>query len=182
MTTVTGQAEARRSPNWRSGILRQVWEHRADYVYVLPAIVVMLIVIAYPIYYTIDLSFFKTPPGPAAARQDLRRLRQLRRPSSPATCSGASPEHADLDAGLHHHLVRAGLAAALALHREFIGRGVSARHPDHSRGSSARLPPPTSGSGSTTPISASSARCWWSWGSPAGHRTSSTASTRCCPR
>ena len=37
--------------------------HRADYLYVLPAIVVMLIVIAYPIYYTIDLSFFKTPPG-----------------------------------------------------------------------------------------------------------------------
>ena len=31
--------------------------------YVLPAIVVMLIVIAYPIYYTVELSFFKTPPG-----------------------------------------------------------------------------------------------------------------------
>ena len=29
----------------------------------LPAIVVMLIVIAYPIYYTIDLSFFNTPPS-----------------------------------------------------------------------------------------------------------------------
>jgi multiple sugar transport system permease protein len=38
-----------------------VWEKRADYLYVLPAIVVMLIVIAYPIYYTIELSFFKTP-------------------------------------------------------------------------------------------------------------------------
>ena len=31
--------------------------------YVLPAIVVMLIVIAYPVYYTIDLSFFRTPPS-----------------------------------------------------------------------------------------------------------------------
>ena len=29
----------------------------------LPAIVVMLIVIAYPIYYTIELSFFNTPPS-----------------------------------------------------------------------------------------------------------------------
>ena len=29
----------------------------------LPALVAMLIVIAYPIYYTIDLSFFNTPPG-----------------------------------------------------------------------------------------------------------------------
>ena len=44
-------------------MVRNVWEHRADYAYVLPAIVVMLIVIAYPIYYTADLSFFMTPPG-----------------------------------------------------------------------------------------------------------------------
>jgi multiple sugar transport system permease protein len=44
-------------------MLRQVWQHRADYAYVLPAIVVMLVVIAYPIYYTIELSFFNTPPG-----------------------------------------------------------------------------------------------------------------------
>ena len=29
----------------------------------LPAIVVMLVVIAYPIYYTVELSFFQTPPG-----------------------------------------------------------------------------------------------------------------------
>jgi multiple sugar transport system permease protein len=47
----------------RPGVLRKVWEHRADYAYVLPAIAVMLIVIAYPIYYTIELSFYNTPPG-----------------------------------------------------------------------------------------------------------------------
>ena len=29
----------------------------------LPALLVMLVVIAYPIYYTIELSFFKTPPN-----------------------------------------------------------------------------------------------------------------------
>ncbi len=65
MTTVTGEADAatptraRCAPacSGRSGA------SRADYLYVLPAIVVMLVVIAYPIYYTIDLSFFKTPPG-----------------------------------------------------------------------------------------------------------------------
>ena len=44
-------------------MLRKIWSHRADYAYVLPAIVVMLIVIAYPVYYTIELSFFNTPPG-----------------------------------------------------------------------------------------------------------------------
>ena len=47
----------------RQGILQQAWNHRADYFYVLPAIVVMLIVIAYPIYYTVELSFYKTPPS-----------------------------------------------------------------------------------------------------------------------
>jgi multiple sugar transport system permease protein len=46
-----------------SGLLRQMWTNRFDYLYVLPAIVVMLIVIAYPIYYTVELSFYKTPPG-----------------------------------------------------------------------------------------------------------------------
>ncbi|HEX7109060.1 MAG TPA: sugar ABC transporter permease [Aestuariivirga sp.] len=64
MTMVTGEADSARQPQaMRSDLLRQVWINRADYLYVLPAIVVMLIVIAYPIYYTIDLSFYKTPPG-----------------------------------------------------------------------------------------------------------------------
>ncbi|SMQ62498.1 carbohydrate ABC transporter membrane protein 1, CUT1 family [Devosia lucknowensis] len=64
MTMMTGQLQA--APDHltrRPNILRQMWNSRADYLYVLPAIVVMLVVIAYPIYYTIDLSFFKTPPG-----------------------------------------------------------------------------------------------------------------------
>lgn len=64
MTLQAGHAGApRRDPTARPGVLRQMWISRADYLYVLPAIVVMLVVIAYPIYYTIDLSFFKTPPG-----------------------------------------------------------------------------------------------------------------------
>ncbi|TGT34850.1 sugar ABC transporter permease, partial [Mesorhizobium sp. M8A.F.Ca.ET.167.01.1.1] len=64
MTIVSGKAEARRTlQSARSDVLRKMWEHRADYAYVLPAIAVMLIVIAYPIYYTIELSFFNTPPG-----------------------------------------------------------------------------------------------------------------------
>jgi len=47
---VTGKTEARRrlQPG-KSGVLRKIWEHRADYAYVLPAIAVMLVVIAYPI-------------------------------------------------------------------------------------------------------------------------------------
>jgi multiple sugar transport system permease protein len=64
MTLVIGGAgSARRSRPKRFSVLGQMWISRADYLYVLPAIVVMLIVIAYPIYYTVELSFFKTPPG-----------------------------------------------------------------------------------------------------------------------
>jgi len=64
MTTISGHAGApRKEHTARPSVLQQMWTNRADYLYVLPAIVVMLIVIAYPIYYTIELSFFKTPPG-----------------------------------------------------------------------------------------------------------------------
>ena len=64
MTMATRLADASlRVETERTGVLQQVWARRADYLYVLPAIVVMLIVIAYPIYYTIDLSFFNTPPS-----------------------------------------------------------------------------------------------------------------------
>jgi multiple sugar transport system permease protein len=64
MTTATGLADAPLQEKKKHfSILQQAWVHRADYLYVLPAIVVMLIVIAYPIYYTVDLSFFNTPPS-----------------------------------------------------------------------------------------------------------------------
>ena len=45
----------------RVGVLRRVYNARADYLYVLPAFIVLMIVIAYPVYYTIELSFFQTP-------------------------------------------------------------------------------------------------------------------------
>jgi hypothetical protein len=57
----------------------------------------MLIVIAYPIYYTIELSFFNTPAKPAAARQDFRRLRQLRRSILTSDVFWRSREHVHLD-------------------------------------------------------------------------------------
>jgi multiple sugar transport system permease protein len=64
MTTATGLADAPLQEKKKHfSILQQAWTHRADYLYVLPAIVVMLIVIAYPIYYTVDLSFYNTPPS-----------------------------------------------------------------------------------------------------------------------
>src|SRR2546423_1996655 len=46
-----------------TGTLAEIRRHWADYVYILPALAAMLLVIGYPIYYTIYLSFFDTPPS-----------------------------------------------------------------------------------------------------------------------
>ena len=125
MATVTGQADfPRRSEPERSSTLRKVWMHRADYAYVLPSIVVMLVVIAYPIYYTIDLSFFNTPPG-----------LQLRDKTFVGFDNYTSILTSDLfwrvtwntliwTLGSTLIAFVLGFAAALALHREFIGRGI----------------------------------------------------------
>jgi multiple sugar transport system permease protein len=108
----------------RSGIPRQMWASRADYAYVLPAIVVMLVVIAYPIYYTIELSFFNTPPG-----------LQLRDKIFIGVDNYAAILTSDVFWRVTLNTVIwtlastiiafvLGYALALALHREFFGRGV----------------------------------------------------------
>lgn len=47
----------------RRGLLADVARHWSDYLYVAPALLVLLIVIGYPFCYTIYLSFFETPPS-----------------------------------------------------------------------------------------------------------------------
>src|SRR4051812_9841243 len=125
MTTVLGRADAARgTPAVRSNILQQVWISRADYVYVLPAIVVMLIVIGYPIYYTIDLSFFRTPPG-----LQLKDKIFVGADNYIAILSSEVFWRVTLNTVIWTFASTAvafvlGYAAALALHRDFIGRGV----------------------------------------------------------
>lgn len=124
MTTVTGEAVSARPRAMRSDLLRQIWINRADYLYVLPAIVAMLIVIAYPIYYTVELSFFKTPPG-----------LQLK----DKTFVGLDNYTAILTSDVFWRVTLntliwtlastiiafvLGFALALALHRDFVGRGL----------------------------------------------------------
>jgi len=125
MTIVSGQADAPRGTQLaRAGILRQMWVSRADYAYVLPAIVVMLIVIAYPIYYTIDLSFFKTPPG-----LQLKDKIFVGLDNYTAILSSEVFWRVTLNTmiwTLASTLIAfvLGYASALALHRDFMGRGV----------------------------------------------------------
>jgi multiple sugar transport system permease protein len=125
MTAVTSPADAfREKPLVRIGVLRQMWASRADYLYVLPAIVVMLIVIAYPIYYTIDLSFYKTPPGLL-----LKDKIFVGGDNYVAILTSAVFWRVTLNTFIWTLASTAvafvlGYAAALALHRDFIGRAV----------------------------------------------------------
>ena len=125
MTTASGRAEpSRTSKPAEPGALRLIWQHRIDYAYVLPSIVVMMIVIAYPIYYTIDLSFFKTPPS-----------LQLRDKIFVGMENYGAILQSDVFWRVTWNTVvwtvastviafALGFGAALALHRDFIGRGV----------------------------------------------------------
>jgi multiple sugar transport system permease protein len=125
VTTLTGEAElSGKSGFARPGILHRVWEHRLDYLYVLPALVVMLVVIAYPVYYTIELSFFKTPVSLQLRDKIFTGLDNY-------TTILASKVFWEVTWNTVVWTVAStflafvlGLAAALALHREFRGRAV----------------------------------------------------------
>jgi multiple sugar transport system permease protein len=101
-----------------------VLAHRADYLYVLPALIVMLVVIAYPIYYTIELSFFKTP-----ANLQMKDKIWVGLDNYVTVLTSKS----FLDVTINTLIWTAfstgfafllGLGAALCLNREFVGRGV----------------------------------------------------------
>ena len=125
MTAVTDHATAAaRSDIGRENVLQRMWRQRADYLYVLPAIVVMLVVIAYPVYYTVDLSFFKTPPG-----LQLRDKVFVGVDNYTAILSSDVFWRVTLNTVIwtvSSTLIAfvLGFGCALALHRDFFGRGV----------------------------------------------------------
>ncbi len=61
--TPGGVSAARLKTYKKPNILVETWQSRSDYLYILPALFVMFLVIGYPIYFTIYLSFFDTPPS-----------------------------------------------------------------------------------------------------------------------
>lgn len=127
MSSVQGQAiftDVPAAESKRVGFFRRVYSSRADYLYVLPAIVVMVIVIAYPVYYTVELSFFQTPPGLQLRDKIFNGLDNY------ATIL-ASPVFWKVTWNTIVWTVAStviafvlGFGCALSLHREFIGRGL----------------------------------------------------------
>lgn len=127
MSSVQGQAIFRdvpEPPPRRVGLGTKVWNSRFDYLYVAPAILVMLIVIAYPIYYTIELSFFNTPASLSLADKKFNGLDNYAAIiQSPVfwKVTWQTVVWTVLSTGFSFVL---GLGAALALHREFAGRAL----------------------------------------------------------
>ena len=107
----------------QSSIFSRMWKQRADYLYVLPAIVVMLIVIAYPVYYTIELSFFKTPASLQLRDKVFVGLENYTTILSSASFWKVTWQTLIWTFFSTLFAFLLGLGAALALHREFIGRG-----------------------------------------------------------
>ncbi|UJW84926.1 sugar ABC transporter permease [Devosia sp. SL43] len=112
------------APARRPSILSRMWKQRADYLYVLPALVVMLIVIAYPIYYTIDLSFFKTPASLQLKDKIFVGFDNYTTILSSASFWKVTWQTVIWTFFSTLFAFLLGLGAALALHREFVGRGV----------------------------------------------------------
>ena len=104
--------------------MQRVWLHRADYAYVLPALVVMLIVIAYPVYYTIELSFFRTPPGLQLDQKTYVGLENYKTILTSEVFWAVTWNTVVWTAASTFFAYVLGFALALSLHREFVGRGV----------------------------------------------------------
>lgn len=127
MSSVQGQAIFRDVPEpapKRVGLGQKMWNSRTDYLYVAPAILVMLVVIAYPIYYTIELSFFNTPASLSLADKKFNGLdNYVAILTSPIfwKVTWQTVIWTVLSTGFSFIL---GLGAALALHREFAGRAL----------------------------------------------------------
>lgn len=125
MSTFTSPADSTRPRVPASPSLAQrMWTARADYGYVLPALAVMMVVIAYPIYYTIELSFFQTPPSLQLSDKIFNGLDNYQSILSSNVFWKVTGNTIIWTLFSTVIAFLLGLGCALALHREFIGRGV----------------------------------------------------------
>lgn len=112
---------SRRSP----GVLRRMYRHRADYLYILPALAVMFLVIGYPVYYVVYLSFFNTPPSLAMADKIFVGLDNYGRILASSSFHEVTVHTVIWTVFSTFFAFLLGFGAALALDREFVGRGVT---------------------------------------------------------
>lgn len=121
---VTQMPAPTRRPAHRTGLLATIGRHWADYLYILPALAVMLVVIAYPIYYTVYLSFFETPPSsPNWYFNGIDNYKVIL--SDDTYIFWESTKNTVIwTVGSTFFAFILGFAAALLVHREFVMRGL----------------------------------------------------------
>ncbi|MCC6674415.1 MAG: sugar ABC transporter permease [Thermomicrobiales bacterium] len=110
--------------NRLAGLPRDIARQWNDYLYVLPALAIMLVVIAYPIFYTVRLSFYSTPPNLAMADKVWVGLDNYRRILSSDSFRSVTWNTLEwtIFSTLFAYLI--GLGAALVIQREFPGRSI----------------------------------------------------------
>jgi multiple sugar transport system permease protein len=99
-------------------------QHRADYLYVLPAVGVMLLVIGYPVYFTVYLSFFSTPPNLAMNDKIFVGLDNYLRILGAESVQETTVNTVIWTVCSTFLSFVIGFAAALALNSSFPGRGL----------------------------------------------------------
>ena len=111
-------------PPARPHLGRRIWAHRTDYLYIAPALLVMLVVIGYPIYYTIELSFFNTPASLQLSQKQFTGLTNYATILSSPVFWKVTWQTVIWTVLSTFFAFLLGLGAALALHRDFAGRAV----------------------------------------------------------
>ncbi|MSU88472.1 ABC transporter permease subunit [Rhodobacteraceae bacterium 2CG4] len=106
------------------GLIGQIIDHRWDYLYVLPALGVMMLVIAYPIYYTFYLSFFRTPPSLAMSEKIFNGFDNYATVLGSDSFQQVTWNTIVWTVWSTFFALILGLGAALVLNREFMGRGL----------------------------------------------------------
>ena len=105
-------------------LFRRIVRHWADYLYIAPALGVMLLVIGYPVYFTLYLSLFNTPPNLSLDDKIFVGLDNYARVLAADSVREASVNTMVWTVFSTFFAFVLGFGAAIALNREFIGRGL----------------------------------------------------------
>jgi multiple sugar transport system permease protein len=127
VTIAAAQGDAprvRTASRRRLGLFRRIARHWAEYLYIAPAFSVMLVVIGYPIYDTVYLSFFNTPPSLAMADKTYVGLDNYARILTSASFREVTINTLVWTVFSTFFAFALGLGAALSLNRYFFGRGI----------------------------------------------------------
>ena len=105
-------------------LFRRIVRHWADYLYIAPALGVMLLAIGYPVYFTLYLSLFNTPPNLSLDDKIFVGLDNYARVLGADSVREASVNTMVWTVFSTFFAFVLGFGAAIALNREFIGRGL----------------------------------------------------------